>query len=455
MSHVANLRHQQALSNTPSKRRKLSDHGSTNGVNGLLDGLASKKIHATSTINAKGAQRKQADESGVTVGRGHEDTDMHEAVSASGSASSSDDEEDSDDSAEQSDAAEEALGKGHKPQLNGHTSSSQAEAGADEASASDLDDDDKDAAEPSFGDLLRSRTDADGPIDVSLSIPDTPLPHSIATQRLSTLTLPTATSLSTVLTQSLRTNDTALLESCLQVPHLDSIRSTIERLAPALASLLLQKLAERMHKRPGRAGSLMVWVQWTVVAHGGYLASQPAAMKQLQTLYNVVKQRATGLQPLLQLKGKLDMLEAQMQLRRNMQVRSLQRGEEAGVIYVEGQEDEQEKLELPSGKHARNIVVDDSEMEEDEDDMPQTLANGVSDDDDDDDEEDDEDSEDDQDLLIDDEAEVDSAEDSDALSDDIDLDEDDEEEDDDDDDEDDEGTEVIPVTKSVKLSKRR
>ncbi|KAB8346346.1 hypothetical protein FH972_023390 [Carpinus fangiana] len=428
MSHAANLRLRQAASSTPSKRRKLSDN-EPNGVNGLLNGLSSKKLHATPTHDIKNARRKHADESEVAVGRGQEDAEMQDAISIE---SSSDDEDDEDDEDSDSDASQ--------PQPNGH-SSSQALAGIDEPSANAEDD----SAEPSFGDLLRSRNDQ-APIDVSMTIPDVPSATSSSLQRPAggALSLATATSLSTVLTQSLRTNDTALLESCLQVPHLDSIRSTIERLAPALASSLLQKLAERMHKRPGRAGSLMVWVQWTVVAHGGYLASQPAAMKQLQTLYNVVKQRATGLQPLLQLKGKLDMLEAQMQLRRNMQVQRTR--DEEGVIYVEGEEDE--KLELPSGKHARNIVVDDSEMEEDEDDeMPQTLANGLSDEEEDEDEDSDEEDQD----LIDDEVEVASADDSDELSDEIDIGDDDDDEDDEDDDEDE--VEEVPA-KKVKSSRR-
>src|SRR5436305_8171617 len=98
-----------------------------------------------------------------------------------------------------------------------------------------------------------------------------------------------------------------------------------------------------MHKRPGRAGSLMVWVQWTLVAHGGYLATQPDLMKKLTTLKRVIDDRARGLQPLLSLKGKLDMLEAQMQLRRSMQSSGMgpdEEDDEEGVIYVEGQEDE-------------------------------------------------------------------------------------------------------------------
>jgi len=153
----------------------------------------------------------------------------------------------------------------------------------------------------------------------------------------------------------------------------------------------------------------MVWVQWTIVAHGGYLANQPAAVKQLHTLYNVVKQRAAGLQPLLSLKGKLDMLEAQMRLRQNVQDRirpgTSRNQDEAGVVYVEGAGDEVDEAEELDSDEEDDENSDDSEVDEiaqiapaiasrtnrrqlptepfnlssneDEDEMPNTLRNGV------------------------------------------------------------------------------
>lgn len=89
----------------------------------------------------------------------------------------------------------------------------------------------------------------------------------------------------------------------------------------------------------GRAGMLMIWVQWSLAAHGGYLASQPQIVKQLATLNKVLKERASGLNPLLALKGRLDMLHAQMELRRRNQKREANDDEEEAVIYVEGEDD--------------------------------------------------------------------------------------------------------------------
>ncbi|KAL8858074.1 MAG: hypothetical protein Q9178_005399 [Gyalolechia marmorata] len=196
------------------------------------------------------------------------------------------------------------------------------------------------AEEPSFGDLIRAH--APGPVDVQAAFA-APNTEALALARERTVQLPSGMSLGTVLTQSLRTNDINLLESCLHTRDKAILRATIERIDSSHASTLLQKLAERFHSRPGRAGSLLVWIQWTIVAHGGYLASQPAALKTMAALHRVITERARSLPLLLSLKGKLDMLEAQMNLRASIKARSqtsklADQQDEENVIYVEGKE---------------------------------------------------------------------------------------------------------------------
>lgn len=287
----------------------------------------------------------------------------------------------------------------------------------------------QDEPEPTFGEMIRAN--AQEAIDVQASFPP-PHQQAIAITDERTLQLPSGMSLGTVLTQSLRTNDVNLLESCFHVRDLRTVRATIERIDSSLATTLLQKLAERLHSRPGRAGSLMVWIQWTLVAHGGYLASQPEVMKKLTSLHRVVAERANSLQSLLSLKGKLDMLEAQMNLRKSMQARSraanaLDEDDEEGVIYVEGQKESdsdegpenamqssqtisKEAINTTDAESVSEVAGSDeeggaSESDDDEDEMP-TTTNGVIAD------SEDEGSENDDEGLIDDEA-VSTDEDSD------------------------------------------
>jgi U3 small nucleolar RNA-associated protein 5 len=232
-----------------------------------------------------------------------------------------------------------------------------------------LEDDAEEAGEPSFGDLVRAN--ASEPIDVAGAFEDED--RALTYPQGNQIQTPSGASLGTVLTQALRTNDVSLLESCLHTSDINTIRATIQRLDSPLAGTLLQKLAERLHRRPGRAGSLMVWVQWTLVTHGGYLATQPDLIKKLAQLNRVIDERAKGLQSLLSLKGKLDMLEAQIELRRSMQRRRVEDEEDDdGVIYVEGQESEEDIVEPK--KTTANGDMDFSGSEESED-MP--MANGM------------------------------------------------------------------------------
>ena len=193
--------------------------------------------------------------------------------------------------------------------------------------------------EQSFGDLLRARSI--GTVDVSSALPDAKETSIIPAVGKSDIS--SNLSLGTVLSQSLRTNDVGLLETCLRVQDLRIVRATIERLSSDLAITLLKRLAERLHDRPGRAGSLLVWVQWTLVSHGGYLSARPDAVKKLSSLHAVVQERAKSLQPLLSLKGKLDMLEAQINLRKNLPKQrnssSAEGTSRVPIIYVENQDE--------------------------------------------------------------------------------------------------------------------
>jgi U3 small nucleolar RNA-associated protein 5 len=174
----------------------------------------------------------------------------------------------------------------------------------------------------------------------------------------------TATSLSTVLAQALRTNDADLLESCFSVHDLESVRTTISRLDSSLVERLLHVLADKLHKRPGRANNLMVWVQWSLVAHGGYLATRADLLTKLGALNRVIRERASGLQPLLTLKGKLDMLTAQLELRKRAADDSRDRRDDDDdevVIYVESDDE----AALNGGPGDDNDDDDDSEEDAD------------------------------------------------------------------------------------------
>ncbi|KAI6250275.1 U3 small nucleolar RNA-associated protein 5 [Erysiphe necator] len=193
-------------------------------------------------------------------------------------------------------------------------------------------------SEPTFGDLIR----ANFPETIEVAGTFDTVDSLVKSDPIASIKPPSGASLGSVLSQALRTNDIALLETCFHTSDTNTIRATIQRLESCLAAKLLQKLAERLHKRPGIAGKLMVWVQWTLVAHGGYLAAQKGLVKSLAELTKVMDERSQGLQSILLLKGKLDMIEAQIEMRRNLQSHRRRMDEDEdddnnSIIYVEGQ----------------------------------------------------------------------------------------------------------------------
>lgn len=237
--------------------------------------------------------------------------------------------------------------------------------GGDEDAA----DSDGEATSPSFGELLRAEHEV---VDVNSLLPASAGTGAVSTPAKNAIVPNSHQSLTTVLSQALRTDDTVLLESCLHTTDLHTIRNTIERLDSGLAGLLLTRLSARLYRRPGRAGNLMTWVQWTLVAHGGALASQPKVIHSLNGLQKVLAERAKGLNSLLALKGKLDMLEGQMDLRRKMSRAGLSRNadsedsDDEDVIWVEGEDD------VSSAR--RRAGEDDFDDDDDDDDVP--ITNG-------------------------------------------------------------------------------
>lgn len=389
----------------------------SSGLGFLVDEDArhGRKLEAKLTNGVPAAKTTKLDESRAAIAPDSRDdpdnvggTQDTAIDISSAEESSSDDEEDADADVhhQQNGVAVEAGSR--QPLLNGHAhgrrgyeSEEDAVAGAEDVEMEEAGEE-ADAEEPSFGDMLRARHPQ--AIDVQASFPNPMADRQalVPTSSDKALSAPSGISLGTVLTQALKTNDKDLLESCFQTTDHSSIRATIQRLQSQHVGTLLQRLAERIHKRPGRTGNLMVWVQWSLVAHGGYLATQPELVKKLRSLSQVIRDRANGLQPLLHLKGKLDMLSAQLELRRNMQAASRAANaddddNEEGVVYVEGRGDDwsdsddadaldedvdMKLLEPPSrragtGKAMTNEDESASEGESD-DDSDEEMPNGVA-----------------------------------------------------------------------------
>lgn len=368
--------------------------GATSGLEFLVDeeARAGRKLNARLTNGVAQSKSTRVDDSHAVVrpaiadsSSEHDTSDEDEAPPAadpeiielsSNSESSDDDSDDAD------------AGIPVKTLTNGHSAASRNQPAPVRTEDTEM----ADAAEATFGDLLQARHPE--PIDVQKAV-QTTNPNSrglLPTSGAESRTTVTPASLGVVLTQALKTKDKDLLEDCFRMTDHASIRATIQRQQSHQVATLLEVIAERIHKRPGRTGKLMTWVQWSLVSHGGYLASQPELMKKLKSLGAVVRERANGLQPLLHLKGKLDLLSAQLELRKGLQAASRAANaddmdDEENVLYVEGQgqdwsdsEDEDAGGPTVNGRTTKPLAMrdaDDESSTNDDDASLGHLANGT------------------------------------------------------------------------------
>jgi U3 small nucleolar RNA-associated protein 5 len=383
-------------SHVPAPSQSQAQSSASSGLGFLVDedARAGRKLNAHLTNGVAQSQATRVNDSHAAVLPANADSDDEttdeEESEAEAGATGPDPEVISLSSNSESSDAESEAEPDHvapaRPLTNGHLPASRSQQALVRTEDTEM----ADAADVTFGDMLRARHPE--PIDVQKALQTTDPKGRDLLPTTPNRTTVTPASLGVVLAQALKTKDKDLLEDCFRMNDHSSIRATIQRQQSHQIATLLECIAERIHKRPGRTGKLMTWVQWSLVSHGGYLASQPELMKKLKSLGTVVRERANGLQPLLHLKGKLDLLSAQLELRQGMQEKSRSANandldDEENVLYVEGQgQDWSDSDEEEDGGHAayrrtgNSLQIkegdDDSSANED-DSAPGHEANGV------------------------------------------------------------------------------
>ncbi|KAL5343729.1 Dip2/Utp12 family-domain-containing protein [Aspergillus crustosus] len=362
------------------------------GVKIIAKTKSSSILQSVTTNGAKNANDSHVNEHKIVVEQGNladDDIDMEDSKHDAASAA--------DDSDVDSDDDDEPKQQTRKDSRDSDEAASDvAMENVSEPDAEEEDEDDEgETVEPTFGELMRAHAAEE--IDVEAELDDDVHTRSLIPGKPITTVqqIPSGVSLATVLSQSLKTNDNDMLEACFHTGDAGTIRTTIQRLDSPLAATLLQRLAERLSARPGRYGHLLVWVQWTCIAHGGALAGHKDLLKQMTTLFKVMDQRSSTLSSLLLLKGKLDMLDAQLGLRQSLRENAdhFESDDEENVIYVEGYEDDEaddsdaeatKNPEIPRTKLIRDqtdismIDEDEEGSEDDEEDEEDEDEEGVN-----------------------------------------------------------------------------
>lgn len=192
----------------------------------------------------------------------------------------------------------------------------------------------------------------------------------------------TAGTLTVVLSQALRNNDHSLLETVLANRDPSIVQNTISRLDPSLAIILLDRWAERVTRQQQRFDQMNFWLKWIIIIHGGVLSSMPNLNNKLASLHAVLTKKASTLPRLLELQGRLNMIEQQSSLKKEIlngsntqndyddadtdveYVEEIDDAVEAGIIGSED-EDDDEDIDMDA--------ADDYEDEDEEDEQPVGL----------------------------------------------------------------------------------
>jgi len=305
--------------------------------------------------------------------------------SSTSSDESSSDGEDSEEEVQEQIATVNGAGHVNGVDAAGDDVEEDASARAEEETGDPMEEDD--GEEATFGERLSAQTAE--PIDVEAVLAEAAADSSDEashSKQRALARVPAGATFSTVLTQALRTNDHGLLDTCFETGDLESVRETLSRIDSRLVVPLMQRIAEKVTKGPGRLGNLMVWIQWAIIAHGGFLAGVADIKVKMRDLHKVIEMRAEGLPALLQLKGKLDMLSAQLDVRKEEQERRAMEDEDEDgplTVYIEGEDDgdsdsDSEALDDEQRELLNGLQGSDEEMESDDEGANLgVFANGV------------------------------------------------------------------------------
>lgn len=102
-----------------------------------------------------------------------------------------------------------------------------------------------------------------------------------------------------------------LLEKVLSTGNPTVIRNTVARLAPADAATFLKASVDCLQTKPARAGMLLPWLRATILAHTAYLSTAPGVQAHLTAVYQLIESRLSVFQPMLALRGRLDLVLSQ------------------------------------------------------------------------------------------------------------------------------------------------
>jgi len=138
--------------------------------------------------------------------------------------------------------------------------------------------------------------------------------------RNGTAKIPDATSLYTILTQSLKSNDQALFERLLGMQNDeamqefegDMIQNTLDKISSEDALKLLEKLAERFRVSPRQSLEILKWLLPLLNSHSASFAQDESSRPHLVAVQQTIDYHVKTMLPAMKLQGRLSLMRKQI-----------------------------------------------------------------------------------------------------------------------------------------------
>ncbi|ORX99363.1 NUC189-domain-containing protein [Basidiobolus meristosporus CBS 931.73] len=117
------------------------------------------------------------------------------------------------------------------------------------------------------------------------------------------------------LVKALHSNNIELLESNLAEASPEVVLTSVQRLPPTYVVPFLNTLVSRFQSAPNRSRHNLKWIKTILLVHNNYLMTIPDVVKKMSNLYKSVDQHSTSYKRLLNLSGRLDLVNSQIEVR--------------------------------------------------------------------------------------------------------------------------------------------
>ena len=217
-----------------------------------------------------------------------------------------------------------------------------------------------------------------------------------------------ADSMHTALMQAIRTNDQALLDTCLYSAASegralrrggnDVLTNTVRRLPPQYVVPFLTATVDRFQSTPGQGLVLVQWIRAVLTEHLSYLMTVPNIVTTLSGLYLAVHARLESHRSILKLSGRLDLVLAQIARQGKKAdgessvyaaaaapplnvITEDSDGEPQNQVFGDGADEDDMVDEEVRGPASRAALEEDEDAEEDEEEEEEEEEDDVGDDD--------------------------------------------------------------------------